>query len=448
MLRPALLAAAIASAFPAQANTELDALRAELHELKAAYEARIQSLEARLQTAEAAAAAAPPLAAAPVEAPAGHGLNPDISLILQGRYAHLDDVEHRAISGFLPAGHEHGLPRGFSLDHTELVMSASVDPYFNGYFNLALVDEEVEIEEAWFQTTGLGHGASLKGGRFLSGTGYQNVRHPHAWDFADNNLMYRVLFGEAYGNDGVQLKWVAPTELFMEFGVEAGRGAEFPGTDRNENAAGSTALFGHLGGDVGVSHSWRAGLSYLHAKAREREGELEDLNDIEVETLFSGTSKTWITDFVWKWAPDGNARERNFTFAAEYFRREESGELGCDDLDPLDPSLCSGGTTGDYAATQSGFYAQGVFQFMPRWRTGYRYDRLDPGSIDFGANSAFLAITDTRPTRHSLMLDYSPSEFSRLRLQYSRDRSMEDARENQWFVQYIHSLGAHGAHAF
>ncbi|HMM47415.1 MAG TPA: TonB-dependent receptor [Thiobacillaceae bacterium] len=447
MLRTALLAAAMASAFPAQADTELDALRTELHELKATYETRIQALEARLRAAEAAALATPQMAAA-APRPAGRSFNPDISLILQGRYAHLDDVEHRAISGFLPAGHGHGLPRGFSLDHTEFVMSASVDPYFNGYFNLALVDEEVEIEEAWFQTTSLGHGISLKGGRFLSGIGYQNVRHPHAWDFADNNLMYRVLFGEAYGNDGLQLKWVAPTDLFMEFGAEAGHGAEYPGTNRNRNGAGSYALFGHLGGDAGISHSWRAGLSYLHAKARNREGELEDLDGAETETRFTGASKTWIADFVWKWAPGGNARARNASFAAEYFRREETGQLGCDDLDPLEPSLCSGGMTGDYAATQSGFYAQGVLQFMPRWRTGYRYDRLDPGSVDLGANSASLPVTDYRPVRHSLMLDYSPSEFSRLRVQYSRDRSMEDTRENQWFVQYIHSLGAHGAHTF
>ncbi len=85
---------------------------------------------------------------------------------------------------------------------------------------------------------------------------------------------------------------------------------------------------------------------------------------------------------------------------------------------------------------------------MPRWRTGYRYDRLDPGSIDFGGNDAFLPVSDHTPTRHALMVDYSPSEFSRLRLQYAKDKSMENQNENQWFVQYIHSLGSHGAHTF
>ena len=444
MFRVTLLAAALTAAFPAFAQSDLDALRAELNEMKAAYEARIAALEARVQQAEAQPAAQPaPQADA---APASGGFNPDISLILQGRYAHLDDIEHRHLAGFLPAGHDHGMPRGFSLDHTELVMSASVDPYFNGYFNLALVDEEVEIEEAWFQTTSLGHGVAVKGGRFRSGLGYQNEKHPHAWDFADNTLMYRALFGEAYSHDGLQLKWVAPTDLYLALGAEAGWGDAFPSTNRNTNGAGATTLFGHVGGDVGASHSWRAGLSYLHAKASEREGELEDLNDVEAETLFSGKSKTWVADFVWKWAPDGNARERNFSFAAEYFRRNERGSLLCED-NTADGGACND-TEDVYRANQSGYYAQAVYQFMPRWRTGYRYDRLNPGTVDFGLNNANLPVTSHKPTRHSLMVDYSPSEFSRLRLQYSKDRSMETQNENQWFVQYLHSLGSHGAHTF
>ncbi|MFN3544263.1 MAG: TonB-dependent receptor [Thiobacillus sp.] len=445
MFRLTLLAAALTAALPAYAQSDLDALRAELKDMKAAYEARIAALEARIQAAEAQPATPPAPVPQGDSAPTRSSFNPDISLILQGRYAHLDDIEHRHLAGFLPTGHDHGTPRGFSLDHTEIVMSASVDPYFDGYFNLALLDEEVAVEEAWFQTTALGHGVTVKGGRFRSGLGYQNEKHPHAWDFADNSLMYRALFGEAFKHDGVQLKWVAPTDLYLALGAEAGWGDAFPATDRNRNGAGATSLFGRVGGDVGASHSWRAGLSWLSAKASEREGELENALGNDIDTLFSGTSRTWIADFVWKWAPDGNARERNFTFAAEYFRRNERGTL-CEHDDTT--GSCDPTTEDAYRSRQSGYYAQAVYQFMPRWRSGYRYDRLDPGSVDFGLNPLDFRAVGHRPTRHSLMLDYSPSEFSRLRLQYSKDRSMESQNENQWFVQYIHSLGSHGAHKF
>ena len=106
--------------------------------------------------------------------------------------------------------------------------------------------------------------------------------------------------------------------------------------------------------------------------------------------------------------------------------------------------------TDSYAVTQSGWYLQGVYQFMPRWRTGLRYDRLDPGDAQVGALNAGNVISDYAytPTRTSLMLDYSPSEFSRLRLQLARDNSRQGLADNQLFLQYIMSLGAHGAHQY
>jgi hypothetical protein len=46
------------------------------------------------------------------------------------------------------------------------------------------------------------------------------------------------------------------------------------------------------------------------------------------------------------------------------------------------------------------------------------------------------------------MFDWSPSEFSRFRLQYAVDKSRQGLNDNQFFVQYLYSLGAHGAHKF
>ncbi len=452
MLRTTLLVAALAAAFPAYADADLNALRAEIKQMKENYEARIQALEARLQSAErqAASEVKPGIAEAATTTPASSAatFNPEMSLILQGRYAHQRDVPERRISGFLPNSQAEGTTRGFSADESELVISANIDPNFRGYFNAVLDDGEVGVEEAWFQTLSLGHGLTAKGGRFRSGLGYQNEQHPHAWDFATQNLMYEALFGEAYAQDGLQLKWVAPTDLFTEIGAEIGRGANFPGTDRNKNGIGSYTLFGHIGGDIGDSHSWRGGLAYLSTRAKERDGAMADFADVPVNTSFTGNTKTWVADFVWKWAPLGNASINNFKFATEIFRRTEQGSLLCDDLDAANPSLCSGGVNDAYRSAQYGGYAQGIYQFMPRWRAGYRYDWLNPGTRDFGANAANLPRPDYKPTRHSLMVDYSPSEFTRFRLQYSKDRAMQGQDENQWFVQYIYSLGAHGAHAF
>ena len=462
--RDVVMAAALcAFAAPALAapQPELDALRAEFdqkfRDLQADYEARLKALEGRVRAAETQADAAQATAqtaaaeqsaqAAPPPASASSAFNPDISLILQGAYVDRAGGE-RPISGFLPAGEHAHAERGFTLDHTELVMSANVDPALRGYLNLAFLDEEAEVEEAWFQSLQLGHGLTVKGGRFLSGIGYQNEKHPHAWDFADNNLVYEALFGEHLVQDGVQLRWLAPTELFFELGAEVAKGQFFPGSDAggDRNGAGSWTAFAHLGGDVGDSHSWRTGLSYLEARPREREGWVDDLNDVEALTLFSGDSKTWLADVVWKWAPNGNPRERNLTLAAEYFQRTENGDLSCSD-NRIEGGAC-GDVTDAYDSDQSGWYAQAVYQFMPRWRAGTRYSRLSSGETELGLNAASLQAADLHPERWSLMTDFSPSEFSRFRLQYNRDEALVGDTDDQVILQYIMSLGPHGAHRF
>ena len=52
------------------------------------------------------------------------------------------------------------------------------------------------------------------------------------------------------------------------------------------------------------------------------------------------------------------------------------------------------------------------------------------------------------PKRHTAMVDWNPSEFSRIRLQFARDYSRQGMVDQQIFLQYIVSLGAHGAHRF
>jgi hypothetical protein len=447
MFKRTLLAAALAGALPmpamAVSDADLAALRAEfdqkLKALQADYEARLKEMETRLaqtrETAESAQAAADQAAHPPASA---NAFNPEISLILQGGYNQRKAGERRPTGYLQDAGI--GAPaRGFSLDDTELVMAANIDPYFRGSTNIVLADGQANIEEAWFQTLSLDHGLTVKGGRYLSGIGYQNEQHPHAWDFADNNLMYQTLFGEHLVQDGLQLKWLAPTDTFLELGAEIGNGAAFPGAGGDRNGAGDWAAFGHVGGDVGDSSSWRAGRSYLSSRPRDRASTLVDSGGADADTRFSGRSKTWIADFVWKWAPEGNPYDRNFKFQGEVFQRDEDGDLS------YDPA----GTSDAYHGRQTGWYAQGIYQFMPRWRVGLRYDRLNHGSLDYGGNDAALLPAAYSPTKWSLMTDYSPSEFSQFRLQLARDHSMlGNPDDSQLSLQYIYSLGPHGAHRF
>jgi hypothetical protein len=106
---------------------------------------------------------------------------------------------------------------------------------------------------------------------------------------------------------------------------------------------------------------------------------------------------------------------------------------------------------GNFDNHQSGFYAQAVFQFMPHWRIGYRYDQLFSGDPSFGHDpltSEFPLLKDFNPKRNTLMMDWTPDEFSRFRLQYAQDKTRPEATDNQFWVQYIMSLGAHAGHKY
>jgi hypothetical protein len=461
-----LIAAAIALAFAGAAqaqDAELAKIREEIRQMKESYERRIETLEKRLAEAEAtagkAADGAARQAAAVQSAPAAaSAFNPAVSLILQGTFADTkQDPNTYQITGFMASGGEVGPPkRSFGLGETELTFSASIDPYFRGVAIAALTPEnEVEVEEAYFQTLALPQGFSLKGGRFLSGIGYQNEIHQHAWDFQDAPLAYKAFLGGRLRQDGVQLRWLAPTPVFLEFGAELSSGDQFPGSDRNKNGVGGGSLFAHLGGDIGASYAWRAGLSYVRATAQNRAYTDVDSLGGAVTDSFTGRARLWVADAVLKWSPGGNAVYRNLKLQGEYFRLRQDGTLTYDDSGQAAPQF--GTPISDYfTSDQSGWYGQAVWQFMPRWRVGYRYDRLHYGSIANGivANGLgptaadFSLLANHSPVRNTLMMDFSPSEFSRVRLQLARDESRIGAPDNQVFLQYIHSLGPHGAHKF
>ena len=460
------LAAAYACAVPALAqDAELAKIREEIRQMKEGYEKRIQTLEKRLEEAEAKAGKAEQSAEKAQTAVAGsarrggdNAFNPAVSLILQGTYARTtQDPDQYQITGFVPSGGEVGPPkRSFGLGETELNLSANIDPYFRGVAIAALAPEGgVDVEEAYFQTLAIPHGFTLKGGRFFSGLGYLNEQHQHAWDFQDAPLPYKAFLGNRLKQDGVQLRWVAPTELFIELGAELSAGDQFPGSDRNKNGIGGSAIFGHIGGDIGASTAWRAGVSYLRASSNGRSYDDVDSLGGAVTNTFAGTARVWGIDGVLKWAPNGNPRHTNFKLQGEYFRFKQSGTLVYDDTAQAVPQF-GAAFSDSFRTDQSGWYLQGVWQFYPRWRVGYRYDALRYGTVSIGivdnglgpTAADFPVLASYSPHRNTLMLDWSPTEFSRLRLQLASDKSRLGVTDNQVFVQYIYSLGAHGAHKF
>src|SRR5207302_8057989 len=96
----------------------------------------------------------------------------------------------------------------------------------------------------------------------------------------------------------------------------------------------------------------------------------------DVVNSFTGKIRLWVLDGVLKWAPNGNPTYNNFKLQGEYFQRKENGDLTFD--------TATRALTDGLISRQSGWYLQGVYQFLPQWRVGYRHDRLDSGPTDIG----------------------------------------------------------------
>ena len=394
-------------------ESSAQALQAEVQQLKHQQERAATELPAAVEPAPAATAAS------------ANAFNPAISVILNGQYAHHSlDPDDYVRSGFPLAGEAGPGAQGLSLGESEVSLAASIDEKFSGQLTLAVASEggqdELGIEEAFVDTTALPAGFALRVGRFFSDIGYLNSHHAHTDKFSDRPLPYQAFLGGQYGDDGVQARWVAPTDLFLELGGEVFNGQNYPSGGGANDGVGVSTLFAHVGGDVGVESSWLAGVSMLRSKT------------IDGADGFSGDVDLYIVDATWKWAPDGNTKDGGFQVRAEYFLDDRNGQYS----DPANPLPAQ-----EWIGKREGIYIEGVYRLNRTWETGYRYDRL------WGSDSGPVA-SSFDPYRHSAMLTWRNSEFSLVRLQFSRDTPNPVDTDNSITLQIQTALGAHGAHKF
>ena len=356
--------------------------------------------------------------------------NPYISLVLNTNVysSNINErqLEDRGIPGYTTEGFEQH--KGFNLESAELFLFAPVDPYFNLYATIPFSEEGAEVEEAYFVTTSLPEGLQFKGGKFKSNFSRFNAQHPHAWDFADAPLAYRAFLGpEGLIEKGAQLTYLPKLPFYTLFGFEVLQGEnELLFNSASRGGPHAFTAFAKASFDFGKSSTLLLGPSVVWGKTR--------TDRIAEGMIFRGNSTIYGFDATYKWKP---SKQNSLVLQGEYLLRSQKGDTEDTLLGTVDPLKC----------VQDAIYVQGLYQFG-RWRLGARYDLLDVfkdtyklagGQLDLGA----------KPWRLSGALEFSPSEFSRLRLQYNHDRSGRDGRTNhEFFLQAILGIGAHTAHPF
>ena len=86
-------------------------------------------------------------------------------------------------------------------------------------------------------------------------------------------------------------------------------------------------------------------------------------------------------------------------------------------------------------------YSQLVYKYDQNYAGGFRFDRLMQNNLG-----------DNNLDMYTAMLEYKPFEFSRLRLEYSFDKSKyyggEQKDVQQLMLELNIAVGAHGAHSY
>lgn len=382
-------------------------------------------------------------------------LNPDISLIVDISYVDRNLEDHEAsgleipgIAHGLIGAHSHGehshatynAANGFNLNYGELSLSSAVDPYFtlDGVFHFS--EEGVEIEEAYFTTTTLPYGFRLKGGKFFSDFGRHNNSHHHAWDFADAPLVYDAFLGSHGLNEkGVQLQWVAPFETYLMLGIELLQGEneqmfgiaeirdETADIDVAEAADAPALTVAYVKTSFDIHETTLlAGVSYAKGDSR-----IDHLEDEEEPHAFYGDSTLYGADLTLK---HYFSSYRALSWENELLYREMDGTT----------YFAATGMTPAVEKRQGGYYSQLVYAHDQNWRAGIRYDAIYKNEINGADNPD--------GDRYTVMAEYNPSEFSRIRLQYNVNKALyeEDTQTTlrSLILQFNYAIGAHGAHAF
>jgi len=400
----------------------------------------------------------------PISEPFAQGrFIPDISLIADFSVATRDIGDERyeslEVPGLIHAhshegeDHHHAAPNarnGFNFNYGELSLYSVVDPYFDLFATFHLSEESFEVEEAYFTTRSLPLGLQVKAGKYLSSFGRTNEQHSHYWDFANRPLVYRAFFGD-HGllERGARLTLLAPLPFYLLIGGEVLTGEneasfgtegfeDFTGANSVEDVNGPGLYTGYIKTSFDIGQFVvLMGASLARGKTRIDHGVADDPAENPEGHAASGTTGIAGADLTVKYLIDSY---RYISLQTEYLYRALDGYR-----------YDNAGTKAELEKRQSGIYSQLVVRFARRWRIGFRYDLIDKNEVKAGGTMADLPDTLDRYTG---MIEFNPSEFARIRLQYGHDRSSylyEGERRkinNELVLQFNMAIGAHGAHAF
>ena len=361
----------------------------------------------------------------------------NIGVWLQPTYRQYS-LDESGIPGFFP-GHEGERPhkQGLGVDHTEFYWSASKADQIRGSAVIAIAEHEgeteIEFEEAYVETLNsylLPEGANVKLGRAFWTLGSLNAQHSHSDNFADRPLPYRVFLDKAFNDDGAEISYKLPIDMYAVVGAGSFRGNDFPygGVEEGQEENNAQSAYIRVGNKIDENSSWRAGAYMLSGEVGSRTVSHEHEGETPESFSFSGDSDLFIYDVRYSY--------KNLVLTGEYFTRTEDGTLTIQEgSDPAEDFSMDD-------VDSSGWYISGVYELNPTMRAGVRYSKLGSPDMDpvLGGDHAGQNPNGYDPTAIAYMIDWNHSDNSLIRFQINQEEMKDGETDDQFIVQYIMNL--------
>ncbi len=328
---------------------------------------------------------------------------------------------------------------GFDFRGAELNFQATVDPFAKVYAIINGTDEEVEVEEAAVVTTALPAHMTVRFGRYFSNFGRLPKFHEHELPFVERLTSLDSFVGGETKSDGVELTHLFYVPFFLQgtvgatnkIGSENTRLEETGGdgdtSGRKWNAMTYNArLFTYLplgdnqGVDVGVSEAYTPRQNFIGGIANDMSNNRRYLTGVDITYRYEPVRQNLFKKITWGLEGFHNNERRRQELALD----TDADNIG--DTDTFERRSALGGYSYVEAALARLFSGGGFYDYSESIDNPDEVTRSAGGFINF-----------------------IPSEFQRIRAQYSqvKDNVPGTETDHQVFLQWTAVIGKH-AHAF
>jgi len=312
------------------------------------------------------------------------------------------------------AAHNLDKAYGLDFDEAEISLISVVDPYWTFTSNIVFTPDGVDPEEVWVRTTRI-PAVQLKLGQIRGTFGKHGMLHTHAFPFIQAPIMMANTIGdEGFKDPGLEASYLTPLPWFAELtgGVykAVDQDDEHPldfGSTRHDNVP----FLGHLKNQLNLNDetTLELGGSFLQGHGVDDRRHLAFGADLTIRNV-----------------PAKASNRRGWILQSEYIQKDRGGTREGD---------------GGYASLQ--------YRLSQVWWAGIRGERARRSFTDFMVDDTGVQVPGA-VTRGSANLQWAPSEFSYIRLEYSHAKADAGIHptDDRLMVQMSYTIGFHPAHAY